>query len=451
MCFRAYLGECLPIADPRGDTHAKLTPAFITKAEPPASGDRIIYWDEKDTGFGLMVTAKGHRSYVVQYRAGRRSRRMHLKNGLTLSDARKEAKKILGDVAKGGDPLEDRRKAASAGADTLRAVCESYFRIELGIKRDAEGRGVFPANGGKLRSARERVVVIERLVYPKLGSTPIGEIKRSDIIKLLDKIAEQNGAVMSDHVLAYVRKILNWHASRSDDFRSPIVRGMARTKPGERRRQRTLSDDELRAVWRAADNFKRDFEEAPGPWGPFVQFLLLTATRRNEAARMRRPELRGGDWIIPSERYKTGRELVIPLSSAALAVHGKLPSIRKDGFVFTTDGRRPLGGFSKLKRAFDQAVLAALREEDPEARPVPTWMLHDLRRTARTLMSRAGVAADTAERCLGHVIGGVRGTYDCYAYYDEKKQAFEKLAALIERIVNPQANVVQITGAIASA
>src|SRR5262249_13481595 len=140
-------------------------------------------------------------------------------------------------------------------------------------------------SGSKLRSARQRVVVIERLVYPKLGSTPIGEIKRSDIIRLLDKIAEQNGAVMSDHVLAYVRKILNCHASRSDDFRSPIVRGMARTKPGERRRQRTLSDDELRAVWRAAENFKRDFEEAPGPWGPFVQFLLLTATRRNEAAR----------------------------------------------------------------------------------------------------------------------------------------------------------------------
>jgi integrase len=428
---------------------AKLTPAFVLKAAPPADGDRIVYWDEKNRGFGLMVTTKGHRSYVVQYRAGRRSKRMHLKSGLTLSDARKEAKAILGAVAKGGDPLTERRRAATAGADTLRSVCEDYFRIELGVKRHAGGRAVFPANGSKLRSAHQRVAVIERLVYPKLGACPIGEIKRSDLIRLLDKVAEQNGAVMSDHVLAYVRKILNWHASRSDDFRSPIVRGMARTKPSDRRRQRTLSDDELRAVWRAAESFKRDFEQEPGPWGPFVQFLLLTAARRNEAARMRRPEVVGSDWIIPPERYKTGLELVIPLSPPALAVHGKLPTIRKDGFVFTTDGRRPLGGFSKLKRAFDEVVLTKHREKDPEAKPLPHWTLHDLRRTARTLMSRAGVDADTAERCLGHVIGGVRSTYDRHAYYDEKKRAFEALAGLIQRIVNAEANVVPITAAIA--
>src|SRR5262249_42017136 len=150
---RICSASAYPLLTRGADMRVKLTPAFVMKAQPPASGDRVIYWDEKDSGFGLMVTAKGHRSYVVQYRAGRRSKRMHLKARLKLSDARKEAKKILGDVAKGGDPLADRRKAAAAGADTLRAVCESYFRIELGIKRDAEGRAVFPTNGSKLRSA----------------------------------------------------------------------------------------------------------------------------------------------------------------------------------------------------------------------------------------------------------------------------------------------------------
>jgi integrase len=68
------------------------------------------------------------------------------------------------------------------------------------------------------------------------------------------------------------------------------------------------------------------------------------------------------------------------------------------------------------------------------------WTLHDLRRTARSLMSRAGVSADVAERCLGHVISGVRGTYDRHAYFDEKKRAFDTLAALVDRIVNPAAN-----------
>jgi integrase len=171
---------------------------------------------------------------------------------------------------------------------------------------------------------------------------------------------------------------------------------------------------------------------------------LLTATRRTEAAAMRRSEVSGDEWTVPPERYKTGLELVVPLSPAARAVLEKVPRIGKSGFVFTTDGTHPVAGFSKFKRAFDVKVLAELRKQDPQANPLPNWTLHDLRRTARSLMSRAGIASDHAERCLGHVIGGVRGTYDRHAYYEEKKRAFEALASLVERIVNPAANVVAL-------
>jgi integrase len=135
---------------------------------------------------------------------------------------------------------------------------------------------------------------------------------------------------------------------------------------------------------------------------------------------------------------------MVPLSPAAQAVLEKVPRIGKSGFVFTTDGMHPVAGFSKFKRAFDAEVLVELRKQDPEAKPLPNWTLHDLRRTARSLMSRAGVPSDHAERCLGHVIGGVRGTYDRHAYYEEKKRAFEALASLVERIVNPAANVVAL-------
>ena len=133
---------------------------------------------------------------------------------------------------------------------------------------------------------------------------------------------------------------------------------------------------------------------------------------------MRRNEIVGNEWIIPQERYKTGLELVIPLSPAAQAVVAAVPRIGKSGLVFTTDGKRPLGGFSKFKRAFDAKVLAELRKEKPEAE-LPRWTLHDLRRTARSLMSRAGVPSDHAERCLGHVLPGIRGTYDRHEYLDE--------------------------------
>jgi len=124
----------------------------------------------------------------------------------------------------------------------------------------------------------------------------------------------------------------------------------------------------------------------------------------------------------------------------------EVPKVGKSGFVFTTDGTTPIAGFSKFKRAFDANVLAELRKRDhPEAKPLPNWTLHDLRRTARSLMSRAGVPSDHAERCLGHVLPGIRGTYDRHEYLSEKRRAFEALASQIDRIVNPPAgNVVPL-------
>ena len=139
---------------------------------------------------------------------------------------------------------------------------------------------------------------------------------------------------MADRTLSIVRKIMNWHASRTDDFRSPIVRGMARTKPKERARERVLTDDELRAIWAAAS-------EARGPFGHYVQFLLLTATRRNEAARVRRSEIAGSEWTIPGPRYKTGKDHVVPLSAAAQAVLDQLPPT--EGFL-----SQPLAERSRL-------------------------------------------------------------------------------------------------------
>jgi integrase len=73
---------------------------------------------------------------------------------------------------------------------------------------------------------------------------------------------------------------------------------------------------------------------------------------------------------------------------------------------------------------------------------MPRWTLHDLRRTARSLMARAGVRPDVAERVMGHVIVGVEGVYDRHSYRDEKADALQRLAALIDSIVHPRDNVV---------
>jgi integrase len=364
----------------------------------------------------VVVQPSGHKSFIVRYRSPLNGKpaKLTLKAGISLAAARKEAADALYEVEKRRDPnaakRQDRHKRQAAAANTLRAVAEQYLRLEC----------------GKLRTAARRLADLERLIFPAIGNQPVAEIRRSEIVKLLDKVQLENGPVMADRVLAIIRSLLNWYAARSDDFRSPIVRGMTRTSTQERARSRKLTDDELRAVWTTAD------KTAP-PFGPLVQFLLLTSARRAEAAGMTWGELSGTDWTLPAARNKTGVDLVRPLSATAQSILAKLPRIDGCEFVFTAKSRA-FNSFSRAKAAFDASC------------GVTGWTLHDARRTARSLLSRAGVNADHAERCLGHVIGGVRGTYDRHEFYEEKRHAFERLAELIERIVNPPAGNVRALG-----
>jgi integrase len=398
-----------------------LTKDIIDTAVAEAGRDRTIFWDKTLSGFGLMVTQSGHRSYVVQYRNGEGvSRRYTIPGKVDLEDARKQARAIQGDVAREKDPVATKRAArkatVAATEGTFKKVAETWLK----------------AVGRKLRTKGERERVLEVYIYPVLGSRPVNDIKRSEIVKLLDKVEKDNGATQSQHCLTAIRSVMTWHALRDDDFKSPIVRGMARVSIKEQARDRTLTDFELRALWATC-------ERLATPYARLLQFILLTATRLREAARMNRSELETAiDWVIPKARYKatkkTERDFLIPLSAAAQSVLAVTPVIGKKGWVFTNDGQKPLAGFSKAKREFDKEMLATLREKDPDAK-VERWTTHDLRRTARSLMSRAKVPARHAEIALGHILPGVEGTYDRHEYRAEKLAAFEKLAAEVERIV----------------
>jgi integrase len=182
-------------------------------------------------------------------------------------------------------------------------------------------------------------------VLPEFQDKPIGEIRRSNIASLLDAIVEENGEVMADLTLAIVRRVFTWHAARDDHFVSPLTKGMA---PSERARSRILTDDELRAVWKAASQPNDLF-------GAYMRFLLLTAARRDEASEMSRIEIKAGVWTIPAARYKTGADTDLPLSAAAIEVLESLPRIGSDKFVFTRDGERPFQGHSSAKAKLDKA------------------------------------------------------------------------------------------------
>jgi integrase len=409
----------------------KLTAAFVERATVEPGKDRTFYWDEVLPRFGLVVTGTGHKSYVIQYRSGARGRagsgrRPTIgpagRHGITLDVARTEARKLFGQIAAGRDPLSEQRAAVAHAANTLRAVVESYFAIECGMERDESGRAVFPRSDDgktKLRSARQRLQTFERLVYPSLGTMPVADVKRSHIVKLCDRIAGKHGPVMADRTLAYLRKALNWHAVRSDEYVSPVVKGMMRANG--RQRERILDDAELRAVWQAAGN--------AGVFGAMVKFILLTTARRDEAAKLCQEEIAASDWTLPARRNKTRVDLIRPLPQTAGDLLAGMPKFKGCRYVFTHDGVTAIGGHGKFKAALQKASGTS------------GWTLHDLRRTGRSLMSRAGVPPDHGEHVLGHLMPGMRKVYDQHKYYDEKRLALERLAGIISSIVNG-ANVV---------
>jgi integrase len=394
-----------------------LTAIAIEKLKPRPY--RYEIGDPGAQGLRVVVQPSGHKSFVLRYRFGGRAQKLTIgPTMIGLAAARAEAAKAVLALAQGNDPAaakraikEDQRRAVSASVDTFQAVSERLLQLE----------------GHKLRTAGVRRQRLERLVYPEIGSRPVIEIRRSEVVRLLDKIEANNGPAMAHAVLAIIRRTLSWFSARSDDYANPLaVRGLGRVNAKERARERVLNDDEIKRVWKAADAFE-------GPEGRFVQFLLATACRRSEAAGLRFEELTGSDWVLPAARNKVAKELVRPLSALALKIIDTTPRI-SDEFVFST-GARPLAAYSRFKRRLD------------EMSGVTGWTLHDLRRTSRSLMARVGVTSEVAERCLGHVLGGVEGTYNRHAYVVEMRRAYEMLSALIERIVNPPAdNVVSMRG-----
>jgi integrase len=317
---------------------------------------------------------------------------------LSIEKAREKAREAIQRI-KAGLPAVEPPKPKP---DAFKSVAENWLKRHVIAK--------------KLRTRAEIERVLAKYVYPLWGDRDFTGLRRADIASLLDHVQDHHGDRQADYVLAIVRQIANWYSTRHDDYLSPFTRGMRRAAPGKR--ERVLDDDELRAVWRAC-------EEANDAFSRFVRLLLLTAQRRGALAHMRWADLDDNIWRIPSEAREKGNAGDLRLPPMALEITRAQPRLASNPYVFAGRSDGPINGFSKAKAALDKRS------------GVTDWALHDCRRTARSLLSRASVSSEHAERVMGHVIPGVEGVYDRHAYFEEKAVALAKLAALIERIVNP--------------
>ncbi len=412
-----------------------LTEPTIERMRKPRKGGRNEVFDSGAPGLALRITDKGARSWCVYFRLAdatgqRKNQRMTLGAypALGVSQARKLAQGARDQVAAGIDPrvakaaeIEARAKKAVATERFLFGnIAEKYIRARCQRTEDGGPRK------GHLKRGNEVESVIQRHLIPTWGNRPITEIGRLDLRDVTRPVV--TAKPMAAHRLHQIGKTLfNWAVDEGFLDASPFARMKAPVQ--NRPRERDLKHPEVKRLWAAC-------EATSYPFGPLVQLLALTLQRRNEVAGMqwREIDLNKELWVLPAERSKSRRAHIVPLSKPALKILKAVPRYLAGDHVFTTtEGRRPVSGFSKMKSNLD----AAARVKD--------WRLHDLRRTGRSELARLKIDDVVAERVLNHLPRGLAKVYNQYQYFDEKRDALTLWARELRKITRPsEAEVVRL-------
>lgn len=433
-----------------------LTTKAVEKAE--AAADRREIPDALVPGLRLVVQPSGAKSWAVRYRHAGAPKKLVLGPlapvidgeepppvlGLPmgLKGAREIARQQLQILAAGRDPSEERKaakvkakEAETADRDLVSEVVEQFLARYLKPR----------AKPGYYTSTK---AILDKDIIPRWGKRRIQDIRRRDVLDLLDAVVERGAAVQANRVLAAVRKLFAWAVDRDILDTSPAA-GVKPPTP-ETSRDRVLTDDELRLVWLAAG-------KVGYPFGQMVRLLVLTGARRDEVAGMRRSELSAnGIWTLPASRTKNSRAHALPLPSQAVAVIANVPAVKvtkadgdipahrgKRDYLFTTTGKAPVSGFTRAKERLDKAMLEIARKEaedsgiDPESVKLAPWTFHDVRRSMASGLARLGVSLPVVERLLNHVsgsFGGIVSTYQHHQFDDEKRAALTTWAAHIEAL-----------------
>ena len=429
----------------------KITKESVEAVTIPPTGKRAHLWDDTLKGFGVMVTDRGVRSYLIQYRLhGRASKSKRVTIGKhgspwTAKKARDRAAELLEQVRRKIDPF-DALKATKLAEDRERANQQALAVINerLAFSR-ISGRFVEDAKK-RLRTWREIESVINRDLSPAFGDTPLPDITAGAICDMLADVTDRGDgaaraayrAISAVFKFAAAREAKHFKASQS-----PMKDVPAPSKAIKR--QRLLSHPELQTIWQAAGGLGWPFCE-------MVRLLMLTGQRLREVAHASWGEfdLEKGEWFIPAERTKNKLPTVVFLSEQALAILRGLPVIpSKQGYLFTTTGETPVSGFSRCKSRLDAIINKPRIDASDE--PLADWWFHDMRRTMSTNCQRIGISPEVVDLMQNHVEGaqsGTRGSYQLYRYADERRAGFNRWGKELDRIVNKPAgdNILSLRG-----
>lgn len=409
----------------------RISKTAVDAAPVPERAD-AYYWDATLRGFGLRVTPRGVRSYVIQYRMkGRPARRLTLGvHGApwTPDAARKRAEKLLIAVKSGVDPAEEQKRRAH-DARTL------GFGDYLDRFRDECLKEEWPDSWQEAdRSLRLHVL-------PAWKAKALPEIDFADVRAVIDPLRPQRA--LARKVWAVLSRLFSWAVEREDISAAlnPMAGRKPPPKPGDRKR--VLSPDEIVAAWKASYSLNP-------PFGAFVRLLFATLQRRTEVAGVPWRELDQARalWTIDAKRAKNDTDHLAPLNALAMRELDALGWKRR-GLALSTTGTTPISGFSRMKTQLDRYMLPILQDmadkraealgEDPHEVELERWTLHDIRRTGTTAMQSLGVAVEVTEACINHKSGSVSGiakVYNLWKYEPEKRRAFDLWGAHLERLIS---------------
>jgi integrase len=457
-----------------------LTDRFLKAIKPAEPGARPIIWDATQPNFGVRVTDRGSKTFVVMRR--RPGDDLPLRHTIgaynpaaepggegSLAHARAQAREALAAIVQGRHPREieerKRREEQQRRKDTFGSVAEEFIKRHVHRLRSARANEALIQRellGQSLRRTRDGGKLVEEWVPTKDArwrNRPITEITRRDAVELIEGIADKGSRHQARKTFAAASKLFKWavHRSTYGLEQSPCAGIDAKELLGEfEPRARVLSDDELRLVWRATKKLRY-------PFGTLVRALMLSGQRLRELsdARWDEIDLDKATLTVPATRMKGKITHVVPVTPAVVDLLQGVPRFEDGAFVFTTTaGKRPVSGFSKAKSRLDREMertrLALTRLERRHGgkprmpKTIPAFTIHDLRRSVRTRLSELGVLPFIAEMVIGHKQAGIQAVYDLHTYDGEKRNALlqweRRLLSIVEPRLVEDAKVVPMRG-----
>jgi integrase len=387
----------------------KLTKGAIDALPTPQLDN--VYWDAGCPGFGVKVTPKGRKVFVVLYRTGGAGSKLRKYTigpygRVTLHQARVAAQKVFAARLEGRDLAAEKREARRRiVVDRVDELLEAYIAQRLSQNRSGDE--------------------IARLLRRELGKPWAGrsihEIRKRDVADVIATVEQRGAHFAANKTLKSMKTFFRWCVGRAILDHSPADGVPLPTK--QVARDRVLDDKEIVLIILAA-------RKIGDPYSGIIELLVLTGQRRKEVARLSWEELdfEKRTWTIPKLRTKNGKEHVVHLSEEALAVLNRME--RRGPWVFSVSGNKPYSAVSDVKPMLDKLS------------GVTGWRLHDLRRTCVSGLARLGVAPHVADKILNHqtgTISGVAAVYQRHEFLAERREALDVWGAHVAKLLKQAA------------